>query len=69
MGRYFAYRGFPVVRKRRQLHPQAAQSVPTLAVPYAFQVAVEAPRSDIDPLAFEGQAIKLSALDLLKVLV
>ena len=41
----------------------------TLAVPYAFQVAVEAPRSDIDPLAFEGQAIKLSALDLLKVLV
>ena len=41
----------------------------TLAVPYAFQVAVEAPRSDLDPLAFEGQAIKLSALDLLKVLV
>ena len=41
----------------------------TLTAPYAFQVAVEAPQSDIDPLAFKGQAIKLSALDLLKVLV
>jgi hypothetical protein len=41
----------------------------TLAVPYAFQVAINAPGSDLHPSEFAGTPIKISALDLLKVLV
>ena len=41
----------------------------SLAAPYAFQVAMNAPASDIDPTEYKGQTIKTSVLDLMKMLV
>ena len=40
-----------------------------LSVPYAFQVAVHADKTDIDPTEYRDMAIKTSVLDLMKVLV
>ena len=40
-----------------------------LFVPYAFQVAVHADKTDIDPTEYRDMAIKTSVLDLMKVLV
>ena len=41
----------------------------SLSVPYAFQVAVHADKTDIDPTEYKSVAIKISVLDLMKVLV
>lgn len=41
----------------------------TLGAKYAFQVALDEPQSNLNPLEYENQPIKISALDLLKVLV
>ena len=41
----------------------------SLSVPYAFQVAVRADKTDIDPAEYTNSAIKISALDLMKVLL
>jgi predicted AAA+ superfamily ATPase len=51
------------------LSPALAEFQKTLAVPYAFQVAIDAPASSLVPTEFTGIPIKISALDLLKVLV
>ena len=51
------------------LSPALVEFQKVLSVPYAFQIAIEAPPSDFVPMQFEEQAVKLSALDLLKVLV
>ena len=41
----------------------------SLSVPYAFQVAVDAPLGGIDPTEYKGRAIKMSVLDLMRMLV
>ena len=41
----------------------------TLNVPYAFQVAVEADPDGVDPFEYENRSIRLSAADLLSVLI
>ena len=41
----------------------------SLSVPYAFQVAVHGDKTDVDPTEHMDSAIKVSALDLMKVLV
>ena len=51
------------------LSPALVEFQKTLSAPYAFQVAIETPPSDFVPMQFEGQAVKLAALDLLKVLM
>ena len=51
------------------LNPALAEFQRTLGAPYAFQVSTDAPSSGIDLTEYEGTTIKLSALDLLKVLV
>ena len=51
------------------LSPALAEFQKTLAVPYAFQVAIDAPASSLVPTEFIGIPTKISALDLLKVLV
>ena len=40
-----------------------------LSVPYAYQVAVDAPPSGVEPLEYGGRAIKIAALDLMRILV
>ena len=55
--------------KDRCYHCKKALFQKVLSAPYALQVAIEAPPSDFVPTEFEGQAVKLAALDLLKVLV
>jgi len=40
-----------------------------MMVKYAFQVGMDGDSSDLNPFDFEGRAIKVSALDLLKMLV
>ena len=40
-----------------------------LNVPYACQVAVDAPPSDVDPRAFQNEPVKISFADLAKVLI
>lgn len=39
------------------------------AVKYAFQVGMDGESSDLDPFDYEGKAIKVSALDFLKMLI
>ena len=40
-----------------------------LSVPYAFQVAVDAGGSEVNPLDYKGHPVKLSFLDLAKILI
>ena len=40
-----------------------------MAVKYAFQVGMDGESSDLNPFDYEGMAIKVSALDLLKMLI
>lgn len=40
-----------------------------LSVPYAFQVAIDAPPSGVEPLEYEGRAIKIAVLDLMRIFV
>ena len=40
-----------------------------LNVPYAFQVAVDAPPSDIDPRNFKSEPVRIPFADLAKVLI
>ena len=40
-----------------------------MSVKFAFQVGLDGDSSDLNPFDFEGRAIKVSALDLLKMLV
>ena len=54
---------------KESLSPALVEFQRTLAVPYAFQVALNAPASDLLPSEFMGTPIKISAFDLLKVLV
>ena len=54
---------------KEPLSPTLVEFQKSLSAPYAFQVAVDAPASGIDPIAYKGKAIKTSALDLMKVLV
>jgi len=51
------------------LSPALSDYQKALSVPYAFQVAVDAPAGGVDPTAYKGRAIKLSAVDLMKILV
>ena len=51
------------------LSPALAEFQKSLSVPYAFQTAVSAPPSDLSPAEFTDLPVKISALDLLKVLV
>jgi hypothetical protein len=51
------------------LSPALVEFQKSLSVPYAFQVAMNAPVSNLVPTEFRGTTVKISALDLLKVLV
>ena len=51
------------------LNPALVEFQKTLSVPYAFQVGIDAPSSGVEPLEYEGTAIKLSALDLMRIFV
>lgn len=51
------------------LSPALVEFQKSLSVPYAYQVAVDAPFSGIDPMAYKDKAIKISALDLMGALV
>ena len=54
---------------KEPLSPALVEFQKTLSAPYAFQVAVDAPASGVDPTEYKGTAIKISALDLMKALV
>ena len=54
---------------KEPLSPALTEFQRSLRAPYAFQLAVDAPATDIDPRDFQGRPVKLSALDLFKVLV
>jgi hypothetical protein len=51
------------------LSPALVEFQKTLSVPYAFQVGIDAPASGVEPLEYEGTAIKVSALDFMRILV
>ena len=51
------------------LSPALVEFQKSLSVPYAFQVAMNAPVSNLVPTEFRGMPVKISALDLLKVLI
>ena len=51
------------------LSPALVECQKTRSVPYAFQVGIDAPASGVEPLEYEGTAIKVSALDFLRILV
>ena len=54
---------------KEPLSPALVAFQKTLSAPYAFQVAVDAPASGVDPTEYKGTAIKISALNLMKALV
>lgn len=51
------------------LSPALVEFQNALSAPYAFQVAMNAPVSNLVPTEFRGTQVKISALDLLKVLI
>ena len=51
------------------LSPALVEFQKSLSVPHAFQVAMNAPVSNLVPGEFRGTSVKISALDLLKVLI
>lgn len=40
-----------------------------LKVPYAYQVAIDASPSDVNPLDFRGESVKIAFADLAKVMI
>ena len=54
---------------KEPLSPALVEFQKSLSVPYAFQVAVNAPASGIEPTEYKGTPIKISAVDLMKALV
>lgn len=54
---------------RESLSPALSDFARRLGTPYAFQVALDAPPSDLDPRELENRPSKIAALDLFKLLV
>ena len=54
---------------KEPLSPALVEFQKSLSVPYAFQVAVNAPANGIEPTEYKGTPIKISAVDLMKGLV